>query len=324
MVRLAIRPVGAGVALSAAAVDVAVRRVRGVGAALDAVGDLPPRLLRLVDRAERIVAAVEVPATRGAAQLDEALVDDLMRSARAAPPLMAAMLDAVARFDVFLARADGARNAADGVLRDVAQVTSGAAVVLAEVSRLVGDVDTVVASARGVSARADGVVSIIERLANRTNAVLDDAAQLAAQAQEVSDTAYALIDQARPVADMAVGIGQQAAEPARALLAVMDDQADDIARLAPRLVDVVSDLVDRLPGLLRSLDEEVLPALKEFEETPGDVRALKGSVEEMEPLLGEVEAELAGLPGSTILRRRGKRSARNSEAADPPSGSGVN
>ena len=82
------------------------------------------------------------------------------------------------------------------------------------------------------------------------------------------------------------------------------------------------DLLADLPDLLRRLDEDVLPTLRQLRTTPADVRALRSTVADIEPLVGDVEAELAGLPGSGLLRRRGRKADADEPVtapAPPPS-----
>ena len=78
--------------------------------------------------------------------------------------------------------------------------------------------------------------------------------------------------------------------------------------MLPDLVQSLGDLLTDLPELLRRIDQDVLPTLRSLRSTPGDVRALRDTVADIEPLVGDVEAELAGLPGSGLLRRRGRKS----------------
>jgi hypothetical protein len=99
---------------------------------------------------------------------------------------------------------------------------------------------------------------------------------------------------------------------------VLRDLAPALAELAPDLVAALRDLVADLPDLLRRLDQDVLPTLHKLQSTPGDVRALRNTVADIEPLVSDVEAELAGLPGSTLLRRRGRKADADDTPSDPP------
>lgn len=144
-------------------------------------------------------------------------------------------------------------------------------------------------------------------LADRVRAVVTVADEVAGAAGEAVEQAAAMTQRLGPVVEFAVEVGEQAGAPADVLLPVLRAQAPSLAALVSDVVAALRDLLEQLPELLRRLDQDVLPTLQQLRSTPGDVRALRETVSEIEPLVGEVEAELAGLPGSTLLRRRGRR-----------------
>ena len=130
---------------------------------------------------------------------------------------------------------------------------------------------------------------------------------LAGTAQRLVDDAVDLAGRARPAVEQAADLGEQLVDPAAALVPVVREQAPAVAGMLPDLVQALGDLLQDLPELLRRIDQDVLPTLRSLRTTPGDVRALRDTVADIEPLVGDVEAELAGLPGSGLLRRRGRK-----------------
>ncbi len=70
-----------------------------------------------------------------------------------------------------------------------------------------------------------------------------------------------------------------------------------VASLSEQEVDAAIALVDRLPGLLDTVDDEVLPLLRTFEQVAPDLHEVLG-------LLDDVHRVVSGLPGVGRLRRR--------------------
>lgn len=258
------------------------------------------RFLELLTRAEALLATVEPPLRRGAEQIDGPLIEDLVASARAVPALVGSALVAVGQFEVFVGHAERARQGSDVLLADVTGLVDRIGVVL-------GDVEEVAVRASVTLDTAGSVVRMADGLAGRAAAVVGAADEIAAAAGDAVAQTADLAQRAEPVLDLTVELCGQLADPVRTVLPVLRSQAPALAALTPDLVTALRELLENLPELLRRLDQEVLPTLQQLRTTPGDVRALRDSVSEIEPKVGEVEAELAGLPGSTLLRRRGRR-----------------
>jgi len=339
LIGVVVHPIGWAVAAPRVALDV-------VGASLQTVGDarevvtqaavLLPGLVQLSARLERVLDVLERPAPPVAPQFDEPLLEGLLRSAWAAPGLVASVQQALDGFDVFLARADGVRDMAADVTGRASDLTAQVAGLLSAVSRVVDLADTTTGSAVVTAGRADMLVTDVEILAARAaqavgaaegvveggHHVLQDARGIvtrvtevvgvagvvAVQAQQLAGTVEDLTGQARPVIETSVELAEQATEPVRTLLrATAAAAAPALAALTPDLVAALAEFTERLPALLHSLDTQVLPTLSELRRLPHDVRALKDSVEGIEPKLDDMAAELAGLPGAKLLRRRGRR-----------------
>jgi hypothetical protein len=257
-------------------------------------------LPRLALQAARILDALEPPALQVANSLDVDGVDRLMLSLQVVPDLVAGLLGSVARFESFVTAAEATRYAADLTVQHAAEAVR-------DVQLLIGQTAELINRAADVVAGGDSLVNDVGVLTQRVNTVVTVADVAAGLAQEVVGTVGSLIDTARPVVELSVELSRQAEEPLRVLLTTADAVAPKAAAITPEVLAALSELSNRLPDLLRRLDSEVLPVVEGLQRTPSDVRALRESVEEIEPKLSEVEAELAGLPGAKVLRRRGRR-----------------
>ena len=328
---LALRPVAVAVAAPSAVWAVAGGLVR---VAVRGPEELR-RTLDLLERAQDLLSVLEPPVRRVAVQVDDRLVDDLVLSVRAAPALVATATRAVGEFDLFVDYAQGARAAADRLLADLAVVLRRTEAAVSGTERVLARIDPVVVGVEGTVARADAVVASasgtaevadalvtrvsgtvgtaealvadVDALVQRVGLVLQLGEALAGAAQGLVDDAVALAGRARPAVEQAADLGEQLVDPAAALVPVVREQAPAVAAMLPDLVRSLGHLAADLPELLRRIDIDVLPTLHSLRTTPGDVRALRDTVADIEPLVGDVEAELAGLPGSGLLRRRGRK-----------------
>jgi len=317
LVGLVVRPVHWAVVAPRVALDVAgaawvtARAVPGVVAT---AAEVLSTLAGVTQRVDQVLDVLELPGRRVAAELDGELVDDLLHAARAAPELVVSMQEAIASFEGFLARAEEVRAVAQDVTGLSGALTAQVAAVLGVVDRLLEQVHGTVTSAEATAVRVDGVVGdarvILHDAAvllGRVDTVLDVTDTVAGRAQDVAVAAEDLVRQARPVVEVSVELGALATGPARTLVEAAVSSVPAFAELVPDLVAALEGLAVRLPDMFQSLDADVLPTLRELRGTPADVRRLRDSVTGIETQLNAVEAELAGLPGAKLLRRRGRR-----------------
>lgn len=164
----------------------------------------------------------------------------------------------------------------------VLDLVDRAELVVARVEVLVGDIAATAARADEV-ARAAGLVAVeADRVARVAGVVATDARGIVAGAGEVEQEVALLV---------------RAYEPA---LATLQPTLNRLAETTdPREVDALVGLVDRLPGLLTSMDTDVLPLLGRLNQMAPDLHALLESV-------NDLRATIAGLPGMGLLRRRGE------------------
>jgi hypothetical protein len=298
--RLTSAPMGMLVGAPVAAVEVVGSTWNATRAGLTAMTAAAESLPRLARQVARILDALEPPALQVANALDVDGVDRLMLSLQAVPDLVTGLLGSVARFESFVTAAEATRYAADLTVRHAAEAVR-------DVQLLIGQTAELINRAADVVAGGDSLVNDVGVLTQRVDTVVVVADVAAGLAQEVLGTVGGLIDTARPVVELSVELSRQAEEPLRVLLKTADAVAPKAAAITPEVLAALSELSIRLPDLLRRIDSEVLPTVEGLQRTPNDVRALRESVEEIEPKLSEVEAELAGLPGAKVLRRRGRR-----------------
>jgi hypothetical protein len=344
VVALALQPVGVALAAPAAActlagrVAAAVRRapedLRHLGVLLERADALlaavEPPVLRATGQVDAqliddlVLSARTAPALVASASLAvgqfEGFVDEAQRARHTAERLVLEVSELLVRADRAVTGAEARVaevqpiiSAADRAVGRADAVARGAELLLARVEEVAGrasgtveGVDALVHDVRELAGRVALVVQLAETLVGAGSGAVDDAVALAARVRPAVEEALQLGERGRPVAEEALEIGGQLVDPARVLLPVLREQVPALAALVPDLVATLRTLVTELPDLLHRLDAEVVPTLVQLRTTPGDVRALRDTVADIEPLVSDVEAELAGLPGSTLLRRRGR------------------
>lgn len=255
----------------------------------------------------------------GARAAGEQLLTDLAAVLRRTEAVVGGTERVLARIEPVVGATEGTVARADAVVTQVHGTVDTADALVARVSGTVDAADGLVDRVSGTADVADALVGDVDGLVRRVGLVVQLAEALAGTAQRLVDDAVELARRARPAVEQAAELGEQLVEPAAALVPVVRSQAPAVATMLPDLVAMLGDLLHDLPELLRQVDQDVLPTLRLLHSTPGDVRALRDTVADIEPLVGDVEAELAGLPGSGLLRRRGRKADASdaSDAGDP-------
>ena len=299
---LSVRAAPALVATATRAVgefDLFVDYAQGARAAADRLlADLAVVLRRTeaaVSGTERVLARIDpvVTEAEGTVGRADAVVARASGTAGDAGALVTQVSGTAEVADALVTRVAGTAEVADGLVTRVAGTAEVADALVARVSGTVGTAEALVGDVDALLQRVRLVVQLAEAIAGAAQGLVDDAVDLAGRA--------------RPAVEQAADLGEQLVDPAAALVPVVREQAPAVAALLPDLVQSLGHLVADLPELLRRIDTDVLPTLHGLRSTPGDVRALRDTVADIEPLVGDVEAELAGLPGSGLLRRRGRK-----------------
>ena len=179
-------------------------------------------------------------------------------------------------------------------------------------------------------------------LAERALPLLDRALPLVERVAPVVDKALPLVDQAWPALQRLAPLAGQAlpllerALPALRQVAPIADQALPVVRrlvdsVGTHEVDAAVGLVDRLPELLRRLEGDVLPMLRQLDHVGPDVHSLLDTVQDLRlmveglPGMGFVAAPGRGARGRSEAEQRAGRPARSRHrrpAAPGPSAAG--
>jgi ABC-type transporter Mla subunit MlaD len=142
------------------------------------------------------------------------------------------------------------------------------------------DADQAVRRTASVLDGADGAVA-------RTSAVLDAADEAVVRTVTTLDRAEGLVTDAS-------GLLGQTQQPLLELLPVLERLAETVD---PREVDAAVLLVDRLPELLRVVDEDLLPLTRPLTSVGPELHALLELVEDLHDMV-------ARLPGMGLVRKR--------------------
>ncbi len=254
---------------------------------------------RLVGAAAGTVLAADT--TVAAVQLVVAEADETVDSARGTVARAGAAIDAVGDVtDRAGARIDAVGDVTDraGARIDaVGDVTDRAGARIDAVGEVTAKADGAISSVRDVTGRADEVLSRADGLVGGTEGLLH-------QLQPLLD---ALADLPADALQHAVVVA------ARVLDALPDELLDrlpDLLAAAASALDTdstsaVARLVREAPGLLDQLDDVVLPAYQLFSDVVPEVVALRELSERFEPVVLDLAARVAGLPGMKRAKKRG-------------------
>jgi ABC-type transporter Mla subunit MlaD len=240
---------------------------------------------RLVGAAAGTVLAADT--TVAAVQLVVAEADETVDSARGT----------VARADTAIDAVGDVTDRAGARIDAVGDVTDRAGARIDAVGEVTAKADGAISSVRDVTGRADEVLSRADGLVGGTEGLLH-------QLQPLLD---ALADLPADALQHAVVVA------ARVLDALPDELLDrlpDLLAAAASALDTdstsaVARLVREAPGLLDQLDDVVLPAYQLFSDVVPEVVALRELSERFEPVVLDLAARVAGLPGMKRAKKRG-------------------
>lgn len=209
------------------------------------------------------------------------------------------------------------------VLHAVSDLRDGVAEALALVPRLgaaIGRVEGYLDRVGGLLDRVDGVVDKAEEALDsvaatraKADAAIDRVADTQAKADAAIDRVGRTTSRADGIVDRAEGmvgrIDPLVAEYEPALAALAPAFRRLASTLDPDEVEALVTLVDRLPELVRHLDEDILPVLETLDNVGSDVHDLLDTV-------GDLRAVVKGFPGSRLFRRRGAEEIAEEEARE--------
>lgn len=158
---------------------------------------------------------------------------------------------------------------------------------LPRLQALLGSVEAVAGSAERAAARTHAVIDGADAAVARTNATLSGAEASMRHAQRMLGSTTELVGRADSMLT-------QFEQPLGALLPSLRRFADT---LDPGEVEAAVALIDRLPDLLRHVEDDLLPMLRTLDRVGPDVHEILEVVEDLRRVL-------SGLPGVGLLRRR--------------------
>lgn len=150
--------------------------------------------------------------------------------------------------------------------------------------------------------RVEALLDKVEHVVDRTNQVVDRAEDTTRRGAAVLQTAEIVSRDAGRSVDGAAGVldrvdaSLQAWEPTLRRLAPSAKKFAEA--LAPGEVDAAISLVDRVPTVLRHVEDDVLPMLQQLDRVGPDLHDILEIVEDLRRVV-------TGLPGVGLLRRRG-------------------
>jgi hypothetical protein len=159
----------------------------------------------------------------------------------------------------------------------------------------------VVAGAGGTVGRADVLVGEASGVVGRTDEVVAGATEAVERIHVAVDGAGVVLEGSAELVRAAGGVLGTAGGMVDDLVAPVEAAVPLVARLAegvdPAAVDAVVLLLHRLPALLESVDDDVLPLVRELHQVEPDLHAVLGIVEQLHGVVTAV-------PGAKRLLRR--------------------
>jgi ABC-type transporter Mla subunit MlaD len=226
-------------------------------------------------------------------------------------------LDLVPRVGSLLGRVEGMVDRLAVVLTRVETIVDRADAEIAAVARTREQADEAIAGVRETQQKADDAIAGVRD----TQQKADDAIAGVRGTQQKADDAIAAVGDTRQKADDAItGVEATAGRADRlldhfepALTALSPAVRRLAATLDPHEVEAMVTLIDRLPKMVATLDEDILPILASLGDVGTDVSDLVDTVQDMRQVV-------KGFPGSKLFRRRGAEEIAHDEAAETAGG----
>ncbi len=216
---------------------------------------------------------LHVPAVPGSAVLANAV-----RTTVNLPRRVVAMVELG---ESVLARAHHSLLALDDIAKQASASLERADAVLDEAGSTIARTHVVLTATERITVRTDGVLDDTEGITVRTNTLLTDTERITTTANALTVRATGLVDQIDPLVTAATPLAQRF-----------------VSQFSEAEVEAAIALVDELPGLVRSLREDVIPILATLDHTGPDLR-------ELLEVTHEVKQAIIGIPGFGFFRKRG-------------------
>jgi len=295
----AVRVTAGTVARAASSVGEGRQLVAGVAQTARGLPGLLAAAEALIGTAAQVLAEIErlVGAAAGTVLAADTTVAAVQLVVAGAEETVDSARGTVARADTAIVAVGDVTDRAGARIDAVGDVTDRAGARIDAVGEVTAKADGAISSVRDVTGRADEVLSRADGLVGGTEGLLH-------QLQPLLD---ALADLPADALQHAVVVA------ARVLDALPDELLDrlpDLLAAAASALDTdstsaVARLVREAPGLLDQLDDVVLPAYQLFSDVVPEVVALRELSERFEPVVLDLAARVAGLPGMKRAKKRG-------------------
>ena len=147
-------------------------------------------------------------------------------------------------------------------------------------------------------AKADAAIEGVDRTQSKADEAIERVGATTSRADGIVERAEGLLSRVDPLV----------ADYAPALTALAPSVRRLASTLEPDEVEAMVTLIDRLPQLVRHLDEDILPVLESLDNVGTDVHDLVDTVQDLRQVM-------KGFPGSRLFRRRGAEEIAEEEAA---------
>src|SRR5688572_26290346 len=252
----------------------------------------------------RSVGRVRLPSVPGPADVLSAMggVRDGIADALALVPRIG---EAVGRMEEMLSRVDGLLDRVDGLVDRADEAIAGVAETRAKA-------DDAIAGVALTRAKADDAIAGVAE----TRAKADEAIAGVALTRALADDAITAVGRTTTSADALLGQADVLLGRVEPLVGdyvqPLTDLAPSVRRLAetlePHEIEALVTLIDRLPQLVKHLDDDIFPVLESLGSVGTDVHDLVDTVQDLRQVV-------KGFPGSRLFRRRGAEEIAEEEAA---------
>jgi len=161
----------------------------------------------------------------------------------------------------------------------------------------------------GTLDRVDAAVTRVEAVADRAGEVAEAADAVVVRVAGVADDADQLVRRVAPVAGAAEAVLESAGGSAAEAYALLETVRPIAERGAPLLQHFVDEfsveelqalirLVDQVPRFTEHMESDIMPVLAKLDQVGPDVH-------ELLDVLKDVRLAIQGMPGFSMLRRRG-------------------
>ncbi|HJX44890.1 MAG TPA: hypothetical protein VJ352_14550, partial [Geodermatophilus sp.] len=179
--------------------------------------------------------------------------------------------------------------------------------------------DDAIAAVGATQQKADAAIAAVERTQQRSDAAIAAVERTQQRSDEAIDAVGTTVERSAALigrADGAVGATEGLVGRIDPLLARYEEPltrlVPSVRRLAetlePHEVEALVTLLDRLPTLVDSLDQTVIPVLSSLEGVGTDVHDLVDTMQDLRQVV-------KGFPGSKLFRRRGAEEIAENDGA---------